>query len=74
MSDATLRPLRWWDVESLLPLEQQLFGRWAWSAETFWSAFFSIEYRDVAVFGMVILMFVLRPGGLLGVEIRRDYE
>lgn len=37
MSDATLRPLRWWDVESLLPLEQQLFGRWAWSAETFWS-------------------------------------
>lgn len=42
--------------------------------ETSWSALFSIEYRDVAVFGVVILVFILRPGGLLGVEIRRDYE
>lgn len=32
-----LRPMRWWDVEALLPLEQQLFGREAWSAETWWA-------------------------------------
>jgi len=32
-----LRPMRWWDVESVLPLEQHLFGPSAWSAETFWS-------------------------------------
>jgi [ribosomal protein S18]-alanine N-acetyltransferase len=32
-----LRPMRWWDVEELLPLERELFGRSAWSAETFWS-------------------------------------
>ena len=32
-----LRPMRWWDVEQVLPLEQELFGRSAWSAETFWS-------------------------------------
>lgn len=33
----TLRRMRWWDVEALLPLEADLFGGLAWSAETFWS-------------------------------------
>lgn len=32
-----LRPMRWWDVEDLLPIERELFGASAWSAETFWS-------------------------------------
>jgi [ribosomal protein S18]-alanine N-acetyltransferase len=32
-----LRPLRWWDVETLLPLERELFGATAWTAEAFWS-------------------------------------
>jgi ribosomal-protein-alanine N-acetyltransferase len=31
-----LRPMRWWDVERLLPLERGLFGADAWSAETWW--------------------------------------
>lgn len=31
-----LRPLRWWDVASLVPLERQLFDADAWSAETWW--------------------------------------
>jgi ribosomal-protein-alanine N-acetyltransferase len=35
--DIALRPMRWWDVEQVLPLEQDLFGPSAWSAETFWS-------------------------------------
>lgn len=34
---ATLREMRWWDVETLLPLEAELFGEDAWSAETWWS-------------------------------------
>ncbi len=29
--------MRWWDVEQILPLERDLFGPSAWSAETFWS-------------------------------------
>ena len=29
--------MRWWDVEQVLPMERDLFGRSAWSAETFWS-------------------------------------
>lgn len=31
-----LRPLRWWDIEALAGLEQQLFEADAWSAETWW--------------------------------------
>jgi ribosomal-protein-alanine N-acetyltransferase len=32
-----LRPLRWWDVENVVPLERELFGATAWTAEAFWS-------------------------------------
>lgn len=32
-----LRPMRWWDVDLLLPIERESFGVTAWSAETFWS-------------------------------------
>lgn len=35
--DVRLRPLRWWDVDRLLPVERDLFGATAWSAEAFWS-------------------------------------
>ena len=34
--------------------------------ETFWSAYGSVEYKDVAVFGVLILVLLLRPQGLLG--------
>lgn len=35
-------------------------------AETYWSAYLSFEYRDVAVFALLIGFLVLRPQGLLG--------
>ncbi|MGE0665358.1 MAG: branched-chain amino acid ABC transporter permease LivH [Sphingomonadales bacterium] len=34
--------------------------------ESFWPVFFSLEYRDVAVFGMLVLVLIFRPTGLLG--------
>jgi branched-chain amino acid transport system permease protein len=34
--------------------------------ETFWSAYFPIEYRDVVTFGVLISVIVLRPEGILG--------
>lgn len=34
--------------------------------ETFWSAYFSIEYKDVAAFGILVLVLIFRPTGLLG--------
>ena len=30
-------PMRWWDIESLLQTESELFGDTAWSAGQFWS-------------------------------------
>jgi branched-chain amino acid transport system permease protein len=34
--------------------------------EAFWSGYFNAAYKDVAVFGILILVLVLRPSGLLG--------
>jgi len=34
--------------------------------EAFWSAYFSIEYRDVAVFAILVIVLIFRPTGLLG--------
>jgi branched-chain amino acid transport system permease protein len=42
--------------------------------EVLWSALFSTTYRDVAVFGMIIFILLLRPEGLAGVTQRRESE
>jgi branched-chain amino acid transport system permease protein len=34
--------------------------------EAFWSAYFSIEYKDVAAFTILVLVLIFRPSGLLG--------
>ncbi|MEG6509292.1 branched-chain amino acid ABC transporter permease LivH [Methyloligella sp. 2.7D] len=34
--------------------------------ETFWSAYFTIEYKDVAAFSMLALVLIFFPSGLLG--------
>jgi len=34
--------------------------------ESFWSAYFTIEYKDVATFGILVLVLIFRPTGLLG--------
>ena len=34
--------------------------------EAFWSAYFSIEYKDVAVFSILVIVLIFRPTGLLG--------
>ena len=34
--------------------------------EAFWSGYFSIEYKDVAAFSILVLVLVFRPSGLLG--------
>ena len=31
--------------------------------ETFWSAYFTIEYKDVAAFGILVLVLIFRPTG-----------
>lgn len=34
--------------------------------EVFWSAYFSVEYKDVAAFAILVLVLIFRPTGLLG--------
>ncbi len=34
--------------------------------EAFWSGYFSIEYKDVAAFGILVFVLIFRPTGLLG--------
>jgi len=34
--------------------------------EAFWSAYFTIEYKDVATFTILVLVLIFRPSGLLG--------
>jgi len=39
--------------------------------ETFWSAYFSLQYKDVAAFSVLIIVLIFMPTGLLG---RADVE
>jgi len=39
--------------------------------ETFWSGYLGAAYKDVAVFAVLALVLVFRPGGLMGVETAR---
>jgi branched-chain amino acid transport system permease protein len=39
--------------------------------ESFWAGYFSVEYKDVAVFVVLVLVLIFRPTGLLG---RPDVE
>jgi branched-chain amino acid transport system permease protein len=34
--------------------------------EAFWAAYFSVEYKDLATFGILVLVLIFRPTGLLG--------
>ncbi len=34
--------------------------------EAFWSAYFTLEYKDIAAFGVLVLVLIFRPSGLLG--------
>lgn len=37
MTLVTVRRMRWWDLAALLPIEQSLFPKSAWTAEMYWS-------------------------------------
>ena len=39
--------------------------------ETFWSAYFSVQYKDVAAFSILVIVLIFMPTGLLG---RQDVE
>ncbi|MDQ1703242.1 MAG: [ribosomal protein S18]-alanine N-acetyltransferase [Frankiaceae bacterium] len=49
MTQATLRRMRWWDIDPLLPLEHDLFGDESWSAVAFWSELAQSSTRHYVV-------------------------
>jgi ribosomal-protein-alanine N-acetyltransferase len=49
MTAATVRRMRWWDIEPLLPLEHDLFGDESWTAVAFWSELAQTTTRHYVV-------------------------
>ncbi|GAA5178282.1 ribosomal protein S18-alanine N-acetyltransferase [Rugosimonospora acidiphila] len=50
-----LEPLRWWHIESLLPIEVDLFGAEQWSAAMFWNELANGNFYLVALEGEEIV-------------------
>lgn len=40
--------------------------------ETFWAAYFSFEYRDIAVFAVLTLVLIFRPTGIMADALHRE--
>lgn len=78
----TLRPLRWWDIEGLVPIEADLFGVDAWSAETFWgelagipeTRWYRAAERDGEIVGYVGLAVIDGSGDVQTIAVRRDQQ
>jgi len=49
MTVSTVRRMRWWDIEPLLPVEHDLFGAESWSAVAFWSELAQASTRHYVV-------------------------
>lgn len=46
-----LQPLRWWHIERLMPIEEDLFGAERWSAAMFWNELAAGHHYVVACEG-----------------------
>ena len=52
---STVRALKWWDLDEVLAIEQEVFGPTAWSAEAFWGELARTDrYYVVAADGTVV--------------------
>jgi [ribosomal protein S18]-alanine N-acetyltransferase len=49
VSDVTLRPMRWWHIADIIPIEDDLFGAEQWSAGMFWSELAAGHHYVVAI-------------------------
>lgn len=45
----TLRPMRWWDIAALMPVERDLFATECWSEPLFWSELAQADTRHYLV-------------------------
>jgi len=82
VSDIRLRPLRWWDIEDLLPLEQDLFREQPWSAAGFWSElagvpetrWYVVAEDDDGLVGYAGLFATQHDADVQTVAVRRDRQ
>lgn len=44
-----LRMMRWWDIAEIIPIERELFGPTAWSAELFWAELAHPQLRQYLI-------------------------
>ncbi len=68
---ATLRGMRWWDIEPVLVLERAAFPDDPWRAETFWAELARPETRSYVV-AVDAVGLVVGYGGLMGAGSEAD--
>ena len=76
-----LRPMRWWDIDAALAIEQELFTD-AWSVETFWAELarvpdtrhYLVADDDGAVVGYAGLMTVGRQADVQTVAVAPGHQ
>jgi ribosomal-protein-alanine N-acetyltransferase len=75
--------MRWWDVERLMPVERDLFGATAWTAESFWSELAHPQSRwyvvaeapeDAALLGYAGLMVSASDADVQTVAVAREAQ
>jgi [ribosomal protein S18]-alanine N-acetyltransferase len=82
-STAELREMRWWDIEAVLELEQELFPEDAWSPGMFWSElaqtrhpeatrYYVVAHEDGRVVGYAGLMTVDGAGDVQTIGVTRS--
>ncbi len=64
----TLRPMRWWDIERVMPVEQELFGDEPWSERMFWSELAQTDTRYYLVATVSGGAAGTDPGGAAGTD------
>ena len=76
----TIEPMRWWHIDELLSIEQDLFGAERWSAGMFWNELanghhYVVAIEDTAVVGYAGV--ALTPSGeawINNIAVRRDRQ
>ena len=76
-----LRPMRWWDIDAALAIEQELFPD-AWSVETFWAELarvpdtrhYLVADDDGAVVGYAGLMTIGRQADVQTVAVATGHQ
>jgi ribosomal-protein-alanine N-acetyltransferase len=77
---ATLTRMRWWHIDEVLPIEEELFGAEQWTAGMFWSElagadrWYLVALADEAVVGYAGLCVYPDAAWVQNIAVRRSYQ